>query len=145
MLPTKVTASAFQLVKNPPAMQETWVRSLGWENPLEKGMAAHSNLLAWRIPWTEEPGRATVSLTHSRSPPAVGHPAFPKAINSLVFNFLFFPAEGNSYPLQYSGLENSTDCIVHEVAKSQRQLRNFHFTSLPPSLWSNSQIWRLPV
>ena len=39
-----------QLVKNPPAMQETWVRSLGWEDPLEKGMATHSNILAWRIP-----------------------------------------------------------------------------------------------
>ena len=35
---------------------ETWVRSLGWENPLEKGMATHSSTLAWRIPWTEEPG-----------------------------------------------------------------------------------------
>jgi len=39
-----------QLVKNPPAMQETWVRSLGWEDPLEKGMATHSSTLAWRIP-----------------------------------------------------------------------------------------------
>ena len=45
-----------QLVKNPPAMWETWVRSLGWENPLEKAMATHSNILAWRIPWTKEPG-----------------------------------------------------------------------------------------
>ena len=44
------------MVKNLPAMQETWVRSLGWEDPLEKGMAAHSRILAWRIPWTEEPG-----------------------------------------------------------------------------------------
>ena len=44
-------------VKNPPAMQEAWVRSLGWEDPLEKGMATHSSVLAWRIPWTEEPGR----------------------------------------------------------------------------------------
>ena len=46
--------------KNPPAMQETqetWVRSLGQEDPLEEGMAAHSSILAWRIPWTEEPGR----------------------------------------------------------------------------------------
>jgi len=41
-----------QLVKNPPAMQETWVQSLGWEDPLEKGKATHSNILAWRIPWT---------------------------------------------------------------------------------------------
>ena len=41
-----------QLVKNPPAMWETWVRSLGWEDPLEKGKATHSIILAWRIPWT---------------------------------------------------------------------------------------------
>ena len=41
-----------QLVKNLPAMRETWVRSLGWEDPLEKGMAAYSSILAWRIPWT---------------------------------------------------------------------------------------------
>ena len=39
-----------QMVKNPPAMQETWVGSLGWENPLEKRMAIHSSILAWRIP-----------------------------------------------------------------------------------------------
>ena len=45
-----------QTIKNPPAMQETWVQSRGWEDPLEKGMATHSNILAWRIPWTEEPG-----------------------------------------------------------------------------------------
>ena len=45
-----------QLVKNLPAMQETWVRFLGWEDPLEKEMATHSSILAWRIPWTEEPG-----------------------------------------------------------------------------------------
>ena len=44
-------------VKNLPAMQETWVRSLGWEDPLEKEMATHSNILAWKIPGTEEPGR----------------------------------------------------------------------------------------
>ena len=43
------------LVKNPPAMQETWVRSLGWEDPLEKGKATHSSILAWRIPWTIRP------------------------------------------------------------------------------------------
>ena len=42
--------------KNPPAMQETQVQSLGGEDPLEKGMATHCSILAWRIPWTEEPG-----------------------------------------------------------------------------------------
>ena len=41
-----------QLVKNPPAMQNIWVQSLGWEDPLEKGKATHSSILAWRIPWT---------------------------------------------------------------------------------------------
>ena len=41
-----------QLVKNPPAMQEPWVQSLGWEDPLEKGKATHSSILAWRISWT---------------------------------------------------------------------------------------------
>ena len=46
-----------QTVKNPPAVQETWVQSLGWEDPLEKGTATHSSTLAWRIPWTGEPGR----------------------------------------------------------------------------------------
>ena len=46
-----------QLVKNLPAVQETQVRSLGWEDPLEKEMATHLSILAWRIPWTEEPGR----------------------------------------------------------------------------------------
>ena len=48
------TSLLAQLVKNLPAMQETWVRSLGWEDPLEKGTAAHSSVLAWRIPWTVE-------------------------------------------------------------------------------------------
>ena len=46
-----------QMVKNLPAVQETWVLLLGWEDPLKKGMATHSSILAWRIPWTEEPGR----------------------------------------------------------------------------------------
>ena len=43
-------------VKNPPAVWETWVPALGWEDPLQRGMATHSSILAWRIPWTEEPG-----------------------------------------------------------------------------------------
>ena len=51
------------VVKNLPAMWETWVQSLGQEDPLEKGMAAHSSILAWRIPWTEEPGRLTQNFT----------------------------------------------------------------------------------
>ena len=45
-----------KMVKNLPAMRETWVQSLGWKDPLEKGMAIYSSILAWRIPWTEESG-----------------------------------------------------------------------------------------
>ena len=50
------TSLVAQLVKNPPAMPETYIQSLGWEDPLEEDMATHSSILAWRIPWTEEPG-----------------------------------------------------------------------------------------
>ena len=50
------TSLVSQLLKSPPSMRETWVQSLGWEDPLEKEMATHSSIRAWRIPWTEEPG-----------------------------------------------------------------------------------------
>ena len=56
------------MIKNLPAMQETWVRSLGQEDPLGKGMANHSSILAWTIPWTEEPGEL-----QSMGSPKVGH------------------------------------------------------------------------
>ena len=49
-----------QMVKNLPEMRETWVGSLGWEDPLEEGMATYSSILAWRIPWTEKPRGLTV-------------------------------------------------------------------------------------
>ena len=73
------TSLVAQTVKRLPIMRETWVRSLGQEDPLEKEMAAHSSILAWKIPWTEEPGRLqsmgsqrvrhnwATSLTHSRT------------------------------------------------------------------------------
>ena len=60
-----------QLVKNPSAMWGTWVRSLGWEDSVEKGKATHSSILAWRIPWMEEPGGLTVQR--------VGHDLATKA------------------------------------------------------------------
>ena len=55
-----------QMVKNSPAKWETWVQSLGWEDPLEKGTATHSSILAWRIQWTEELGRLQV-MDHKES------------------------------------------------------------------------------
>ena len=54
------------MVKNLPAVQETWVQSLGWEDPLEMGMAIHFNILAWRIPWTEESGKLQSVGSQSR-------------------------------------------------------------------------------
>ena len=56
-----------QMIKNLPTMWETWVQSLGWENPLQKGTATHSSILAWRIPWTEETGRLQSVGLHSHS------------------------------------------------------------------------------
>ena len=52
-----MTSLVAQTVKRPSTMWETWVQSLGWEDPLEKEMAIHSSTLAWKTPWTEEPGR----------------------------------------------------------------------------------------
>ena len=63
------TSLVAQMVKNLPTVQETRVRSLGGEDPLEKGMGTHSSILAWRIPWTEEPGRL-----QSMGSPRVRHP-----------------------------------------------------------------------
>ena len=51
------TSLVAQTVEDLPVMQETWVQFLGWEDPLEKGLETHSSILAWRIPWTEEPER----------------------------------------------------------------------------------------
>ena len=56
-IPSVMASLVAQRVMRLPAMQETWVRSLGQEDPLEKEMATHSSILAWKIPWTEKPGR----------------------------------------------------------------------------------------
>ena len=67
MIPTGASLVA-QLVKNPPAMQETQVESLGQEDLLEKGIATHSSILAWRISWTEAPGRLqSMGVTKSQT------------------------------------------------------------------------------
>ena len=57
ILLTSGTSLVAQMVKHLSTMRETQVQSLGWEDPLEKEMATHSNTIAWKIPWTEEPGR----------------------------------------------------------------------------------------
>ena len=83
------TSLVAEVVKNPPAKQDTWVRSLGQENPLKKGMATHSSILAWKIPWTEEPGRLqSMGLQRVRQNWATKHtyPSFGQARN-LEVNF----------------------------------------------------------
>ena len=55
------------MVNTLPAMRETWVQSLAWEDPLEKGMATYSSVLAWRIPWTEEPGELVHGVAKSQT------------------------------------------------------------------------------
>ena len=57
------------MVKNLPAVWETWVQSLGWEDPLEKRTAIHYSILAWRIPWTEEPGRLQSDFHYKKGIP----------------------------------------------------------------------------
>ena len=98
-----------------------WVRFLGWEDPLEKKMATHSNILAWEIPWTEKPG-GLQAMELQR----VGHDfhfrGFPvssdgkeSACNagdlSLIPGSERSLGEGNGYPLPYSGMENLMDCM----------------------------------
>ena len=77
-----------QMVKNSPAMHETWVQTLGWEDPLEKGMATHSSILAWRIPLDREAWWATVHrVTKNWTPLATKHKiAYPKGKD---LHFLF--------------------------------------------------------
>ena len=88
-----------QLVKNLPAMQETWVRSLGWEDRLEKGKATHGSVLAWRIPWTEAPGglqsvglqrlkRDTVTESSFLLPPSF---SLLKILSRIPSNLAFTP------------------------------------------------------
>ena len=98
-----------QLEKNPPAMQDTPVRFLHQEDPLEKGKATHSSILG--LPCGSAGKVSARNAGDLGSIPGLGRS----------------PGEGKGYPLQYSGLENSMDCIVHRVTKNQTQLSNFHF------------------
>ena len=71
-----------QLVDNLPAMQETWVRSLGWDDPLEKGKATHSSILAWRIPWTVQPMVGSQSGTRLRTFTSLSFPWCSSSLDS---------------------------------------------------------------
>ena len=128
-----------QTVKNLPAMCETRVQSLDWEDPLEKGTVTHSSIIAWEIPWTEEP-----SWLQSMGSQRIGHDwATQHSINEICFIFFGFPGgsagkestcnagdlgsipglgrfpgEGNGNPLHYSCLKNPLECINHGITES---------------------------
>ena len=82
-----------QSVKNLPAMPETWVRFLGWGDPLKKEMATHSSILAWRTPWTEEPGRLQSGVTRIR-PDLATKPSPPQLLYLLITFSLLTPTYG---------------------------------------------------
>ena len=96
-----ITGSVVQTVKNPPAMQETWVWSPGREDPLEKGIAAHSSILTWRIPWTEEPGGLRpMSHKESDTTERLGH-FHALTINTMRLSLWCFPTFAECVPLQW--------------------------------------------
>ena len=108
-----------QLVKNLPPMREIWVRSLGWEDPLEKGTATHSRILAWKIPWDHKELDTTEQLSLSDLPCSkllafrFGSDGKESACNAGDLGWIpglgRSPGEGNSYPLQCPSLENPMD------------------------------------
>ena len=110
---------AAQLVKNPPAMQETWVWSLGWEDPLEKGKATHSSILAWRIPGTVE------SMGSQR----VGH-------DWATFTSLQDAKQGNRYRVsvgscsQTGSWKKKTECVMPDPARQGCVGRHKSFTTM---------------
>ena len=124
------------MLKNSPAMWETWVQSLGWEDPLEKGTATHSSILAWRIPWIEQPGRLQSMGPQVQTRPSKFHVSLGfsgasdgKESACSMEKLCSVPGsgrslgEGNGNPLQYSCLENPMDggawwATVHGVAES---------------------------
>ena len=126
--------------KELPAVQETRVWFLDQKDPLEKEMASHSSILAWKSygqrslvgysPWGHKESDTTERL-HFPFLFLIGLAGKESACNAgdlgLIPGLGRSPGEGKGYPLQYSGLGNSMDCIVHGVTKSQTWLSDFHF------------------
>ena len=118
------------MVKNPPAMQETWVQSQGWEDSLEKGMVTHSSILAWRIPWTEEPGGLQSMVSQRFAPDRATHILLlaqpwsfllslciccflcSYSTSSLNGSFLLFGPQLNHQCLEKTSLTTLSLCLV---------------------------------
>ena len=148
-----------QMVKNLPAMRETQVQSLGWEDPLEKGMVIHSCIFAWKIAWTEELGRLqsmrSQRVRHNWATKHTHTYSFPQELSwwfsgkeSTCHDVGFrlgsgrFSGEGNDYPLRYSCLENSMDPRGLQSMGSQRVRQEPLTLSCPSPLFSSVQFSR---
>ena len=156
------------MVKDLLAMQKTWVQPLGWEDPLEKGMSTYSSILAWRLPWTEEPGEL-----QSIRPKIVGHSEWltlstlskmgiggsPEGIEKrtedkqthvleilssspakpkLIWGSMVGPGEGNGNSLQYACLENSMDRETWKATQHMGSQRVRHEWMTNTILYNNS-------
>ena len=116
------------VVKNLPAIQETWFRSLDLEDPLEKGMVTHSSILAWRIPWTEEPGGLqSMGSQRVRHDWALTHTLF---LNLFYFSILSIPSEIRYIPrgqLLMIQKNSTTPCGPPHPHPAPYQLRIIQF------------------
>ena len=126
------------MVKNLPAMQElqeTWVPSLGWEDPLEEGMATHSSIFAWRIPWREEPGRlqsiGSQTVTHDSSNLACRHASIYSTMYKHTHTHTHTHIH-NYHPL-YCLPCTITICLL---TRPSTQIRCFTWSFLLPTLLS---------
>ena len=134
-----------QMVKNPPAMQETWLQPLGWQDPLEKGTATQSTILAWRIPWKEEPGRL-----QSMGSQRVEHDSvtftFSLSGDSQVSSFPEPPTCLHPFPIHTlastASPRKEEGYFTHTNFQQTRQLQQM-VSPLPPIFLVTSGVWTL--
>ena len=147
-----------QLVKNLPIMQETWIWSLGWEDPLEKGMATHSSILSWKISWTEDPGGyspqccksrtqlSTLSLCLSEAPRAAPpHPTHPANREERVLPETHETwGHGEELPATGSWSHRSS-CHSLRVKAGRIKEWNTSISSPPISSYAGAAHWLNPI
>ena len=132
-----------QTVKNLPAMQKTWVRSLGWEDPLEEGMATHSSILVWRIPWTEElvgyspwdsPGQNTGVGGHSLTRGS-SQPRDPTQVSCIAGRFLTIWVTREAHNLHNLSKLHMSARILNMSPKNTGVGRLSLLQGIFPTLW----------
>ena len=136
-----MTSLVAQTVRSLPAMWETWVRSLGWEEPLEKEMASHSNILAWKIPWTEEHGRLQSTVLQrvrhnwETSPSFRFVIAFIPRNKRLLISWLQSPSAMILEPKKMKSVTVTTvfPSICHEVMGPDAMIFTFWMLSFKPA------------